>query len=370
MPLMITTAEVVLRVSGEVRTGLGQGAQFTRLGWARAQFIEHCGIDPYPGTLNVLMEDVDQQRCWSQIRATPALVVRAPSAQGCDAGLYPVSIVGYRGTRIPRGIAAAVVVPDVGGYPADQLEIIAAIDLRDHLHVVDGDSLELEYQPRHAIEAAIFDIDGTLMNSLDGYRLAASRATKPFGYEVTLEHVRRALNSNQPFWDFVIPDGEPRDDRRIAELRDETMRHWPNALAEAVSVLPGTADALERLRADGIRLAIYTGSGGESMPPLRAAGLLDLFEVIVTGNDVERRKPDPQGIVRCLDELGVEASRAAYIGDSCIDVDASWAAGVLSIAVLTGAGDSSSLAAAGAHRLSAHIGGVPELLTAHDRLPG
>jgi len=348
-----------LSLAGHVRTGLGQGAGFTGLNWAREQFIELCGIDPHPGTLNIVLERPEHRRAWAAIRELPGTLVRAPSGDACDAMLHPVSLGRGRGGQ---GLAAAVVRPDIADYPEDQVEFIAAVNLREHFDLADGAPLDAELQQPHAVEAAIFDVDGTLLNSLDGYRVAASRATARYGYTVTDADVRRALNTNQPFWDFVIPEGEPRDAQRIADLRAETMRHFPDALAEVVSVLPGAGDALERLRSAGIRLAVFTGSGGESFPPLRDAGLLDLFEVIVTGRDIERRKPDPQGILQCLDELGIGAGAAAYVGDSCIDVDASLSAGVMAIAVLTGAGDSASLSAAGAHRVSAHIGRVPDLL--------
>ena len=356
---MGTTRDDNYALFGTVGTGLGQGAGFTALEWARAQFVEYCGIDPHPGTLNVTVEDASHRDVWKAICGTMGLKVRAPSPDACDATLYPLSIGYTRNTG--RGLVAAAVVPHVPGYADNQIEIIAAVNLRDHFRLEDGAPLGLRLHERRSISAAIFDVDGTLLNSLDGYHVAASRATAEYGYTVSLEHVRRALNTNQPFWDFIIPDGEPRDDRRISELREATMKHWPDALAEVVRVLPGVGDALERLRSAGVRLAIYTGSGGESFPPLREAGLIELFEVVVTGNDVARRKPDPQGIDRALAELGVGPRDAAYIGDSCIDVGASLGAGVMSIAVLTGAGDSATLSVAGAERIVAHAGGIPDL---------
>ena len=348
-----------LSLSGAVRSGLGEGAGFTALDWARSQFIDHCGIDPYPGTLNIELNDPAHLETWAQARSLPGANVRPGSAGACDATLYPAT-VGH--SRAGSAIPAAVVLPDVPGYAPDRIEVIASVNLREHFDIAEGEALDLRFERPHEVRAAIFDVDGTLLNSLEGYQLAASRATAEYGYEVTLEHVRRALNTNQPFWDFVIPDGEPRDEQRILELREATMRHWPDALAEVVGVLPGIQTALEQLQASGIRLAIYTGSGGESFPPLRDAGLLDLFEVIVTGPDVERRKPDPQGIEQCLDAMGVDAEEAVYVGDSRVDVSASLSAGVTSIAVLTGAGDAASLAGAGAHRVAAHVGRVPDLL--------
>ena len=346
-------------LSGRVRSGLGQGAGFTALDWARSQFIEHCGVDPHPGTLNLELVEPAHLETWVRARRLSGIPVRPDAAGACDATLFAATV---GNAHVASAVPAAVVLPNVPGYAADQIEVIASVNLREHFGVAEGEALDLRFERPHAVRAAIFDVDGTLLNSLDGYQLAASRATAAYGYEVTIEHVRHALNANQPFWDFVIPDGEPRDEQRILDLREATMRHWPDALAEVVTVLPGIATALEMLKTAGIRLAIYTGSGGESFPPLRDAGLLDLFEVIVTGPEVERRKPDPQGIEQCLDALGLAATDAVYVGDSRVDVSASLAAGVTSIAVLTGAGDAASLSAAGAHRVAAHVGKVPDLL--------
>lgn len=349
---------------GRVATGRGQGAGFTGLAWARSQFIEHCGIDPHPGTLNIIVEHAAHRSTWRDMTRSPVAFVRPPDPGACDAALYPVSVSAAPGGSGAggRAIPGAVVHPDVPDYPLDQIEVIAAVNLREYFGVADGDTLSLELQRPQKFTAVIFDVDGTLLNSLDAYRLAASRATAPYGYEVTDATVRQALDGNIPFWDIVLPPAGTSDEQLIETLRAATLRHFPAALAEVVSVLPGTRAALERLRSAGIRLAIFTGSGGESFSPLRDAGLLEYFEVVVTGKEVKRRKPHPEGILRCLGALGVAPDQAAYVGDSRMDVGASHAAGVTSFAVLTGAGSSASLSTAGAHRILASVSVLPELL--------
>ena len=356
-------------LQGRVATGLGKGAGFTRLDWARSQFIEHCGIDPHPGTLNIIVETEAHRSSWHDLTGSPPSVVRPPEPGGCDAELFPVTVHAASGAGANsvssdpgRAVPAAVVRPAVRDYPDDQVEIIAAVDLRAYFGVADGDVLAIELQRPRTFTAMIFDVDGTLLNSLDAYRIAASRATAPYGYEVSDETVCRALDGNIPFWDIVLPPDGASDEQLIERLRAETLRHFPAALAEVVSVLPGTRATLDRLRDAGIRLALFTGSGGESFPPLRDAGLLEYFEVIVTGKEVARRKPHPEGILRCLDALGVAPGEAAYVGDSCVDVGASHAARVTPFAVLTGAGSSASLSMAGAHRVLTSVSALPELL--------
>ncbi len=340
-------------LTGAVSTGIGKGAGFTSLDWVREQFLQHCGLDPYPGTLNLLLETETDLGTWQDVKGQGGLSMTAP-AGACAATLYPICIA--------DAVTGAIVVPTVAGYPVDQVEIVAAVGLRQHLELGEGDALSIAIHTVRKPLAVVFDVDGTLLNSLDGYHIAASRATAPYGYTVTQQHVRQALNSNQPFWNFVVPPERRDDTELIAALRAETMRHWPDVLAEFVDVIPGSLETLAQLREASVRLAIYTGSDGESFAPLRAAGLLDLFEFVVTGKDVKVPKPDPEGIRLCLEQLGVAAEDVVYVGDSCIDVAASRAAGVRPVSVLTGAGDSASLSAAGAHRVLPSVAHLPGVL--------
>jgi len=353
MPVMAQQRLNRWGLSGRVATGAGRGAAFTGLEWAKTQFMSSCGIDPFPGTLNLIVDRPRDQAAWREVRDQSGERITGGGAGSCDALLFPV--------RICDALPGAIVLPEIKGYAENQIELIAAVPVREYLSLSDGDRVDIVCQRSRRIRAAIFDVDGTLLNSLEGYRVAASRATEPYGYEVTYESVRTALNLNQPFWDFVIPADQARDEAFIAKLRDETMRHWPAVLAEHVSVLPGLEGALEELRRAGIRLGIFTGSGGESFPPLREAGILDQFEVVVTGLDVQQRKPHPEGLIKCIEQMGLNPVETAYIGDSALDVRASLAAGAMSVGVLTGAGDSASLSAAGAHRVLADIARLPGL---------
>jgi HAD superfamily hydrolase (TIGR01509 family) len=353
MRLMTTKLPKGWNLAGRVTSGVGQGAGFCELDWAKRQFMSSCGIDPFPGTLNIVPSSDADQTLWAQLKSLPGSRIRAGESGGCDAALYPV--------RIGQSIPGAVVLPEVADYAPDRIELIAALPLRQHFSLVDGDEISIAGQGIRELSAVIFDVDGTLLNSLEGYRIAASRATEPFGYEVTYETVREALNFNRPFWDLIIPEGQPRDAATIEHLRDETMRHWPEVMAEFVDVLPGVEDTLATLRDAGIRFGIYTGSAGESLPPLRNAGLLEYFEIIVTRSDVENHKPHPQGLLKCIDAMDLNPEHTAYVGDSPHDVQASLAAGVVSVGVLTGAGDSASLSAAGAHRVLEDAAGLPGL---------
>ena len=125
-------------MKGRVAAGRGQGRHFTQLDWARRQFVQKLGIAPFPGTLNLVVEDVESIDVWHRLGKTLGVRIENPNdgPNDCDARCYPVTIEGR--------IDAAIVLPEVAGYSPVQIELIAPVCLRDALDVDDGDSLRLE----------------------------------------------------------------------------------------------------------------------------------------------------------------------------------------------------------------------------------
>jgi phosphoglycolate phosphatase len=342
-----------IRFVGCVVTGAGRGAAFTQLPWARRQFVERLGIDPHPGTLNLRLTTPGALELWQGLRAAVAVPIVPDSAAASAAASAEASAADCAArchiVRL-RGITAAIVVPEVAGYPGDQVEIIAALPLRETLGLADGHELEVSVPVLAPPRAVIFDVDGTLVDSIGAYHAAASLAAAEFGLRVPGDAIRVALNGGPPFWHLVVPEGR-RTPALLAALREATLRHWPRILAAEVGLFPGLADTLDRLRAAGLRLAIYTGSHGESLPPLQAAGLLEHFEVVLTALDVQQRKPHPEGLLLCLERLGLAPGEAIYVGDSVQDIQAAQAAGMAAIGLLSGTADSALLSAAGPERI-------------------
>ena len=125
-----------VEITGRLATGVGFGKHFTRLDWARAQFIAKLGIDPYPGTVNVIVDGADLAT-WTRLVALPGVRIANPrnGPHDCDARCYPVTIGGW--------IEAAIVLPEVAGYAPGQIEVIAAVGVRDALGISDGDAVTL-----------------------------------------------------------------------------------------------------------------------------------------------------------------------------------------------------------------------------------
>ena len=329
-----------LTLSGRVVTGIGEAASFTQVAWARGQFITKLGIDPHPGTLNLILDNPEELAKWTKIKANAGRVVTTPDPAWCDACCYPI--------KIANQLPGAILFPEVTGYPEAQVEIIAALPLRDKLSLVDGDNLSLTISQPLSVRAVLFDVDGTLVDSVEAYRVVAERAVASYDIPITIAMIRHALNVNHPnFWEMAVPANQPNRAEVMKRVRKEAMRQWPDILRQYGGLFPGVRETLENLQNRGLRLGIVTGSRGDSMQPLRETGLTDFFETVITGLDVERRKPDPEGLLKATVALGVTPDEVVYIGDGVSDIQASQAAGVASVAVLSGAGDSALLSAEG-----------------------
>jgi HAD superfamily hydrolase (TIGR01509 family) len=318
---------------------LGQGAIFTQLAWAKEQFITQLGLDPYPGTLNLKLTPPAEQATWAALKTRSDVLIIPPESTWCQARAYPVRVAG----RFP----GAIIYPEVPGYPETQLEIIAALPLRQTLALNDGQVLSLEIGQPLSVRAVIFDVDGTLVDTVEAYYRVATLAAKPQTLPISREIVRFALNNNHPtFWELVTPQDHPQRAEVMAAMRQEAMRQWPDVLREHGRLVPGLPETLATLQQRGLRLGIVTGSHGGSFQPLKDRGLLDLFEVVITGADVSQPKPHPEGLLKCLAQLQVAPYEAVYVGDTPVDVQTGRAAGSATVSVLSGAGDSGLLSAA------------------------
>jgi HAD superfamily hydrolase (TIGR01509 family) len=331
----------MISFTGRVVTGRGEAAAFTQLDWVRDGFINELGIDPYPGTVNLIVDGVSA--AWSAVRSRPGIRLDHPSGHFCGARCYPVRLDGW----LPAGI----VVPEVAGYPPSQVELISALPVRQTLAVTDGGWVSVATIEPFDARAVLFDVDGTLVDSLNAFRIVAELAAAPYGVTITEATVREALNTTQPFWELALPADWVDRAATLKALTRDAARLWPAVLREHGRVVPDVGRVLHALRDRGVKLGIVTGSRRGSLEALRDAGLLDVFDAVVTGEDVQRRKPDPEGIITCLAMLQVEPSDAIYAGDTPLDVRAAQAAGLFAVGVLGGAADSAMLAACGPNRV-------------------
>ncbi len=165
------------------------------------------------------------------------------------------------------------------------------------------------------LRAAVFDFDGTLVNSLPLVLGAIAHGLEPFGKRPTTEI-------------FARLGGPP--DRFLPLLLDDPQ-HVPEALARMdafhkannhlVEIFEGTGKLLDELRAGGVKAAIWTGRDRESAELLLRQLRLDgHFAAVVCGDDLPTHKPDPAGLREVMRRLGVTAEETVFVGDADVDV--------------------------------------------------
>ncbi len=125
-------------IRGTVFSGLGQGGFFTQLDWVKQQFQHKLGFVPFPGTLN-LKVDQESVDVVNKLRAREGIDIVPPSPDFCQAKSFPISI---------RGIGAAIVLPEAEHFTkdvhsSDVIEVIAPVNIKKTLSIQDGDQLTI-----------------------------------------------------------------------------------------------------------------------------------------------------------------------------------------------------------------------------------
>jgi HAD superfamily hydrolase (TIGR01509 family) len=186
------------------------------------------------------------------------------------------------------------------------------------------------------IRAAIFDFDGTLVDSLPATVEAFNAVVAPFlGTRLTVKEVRGVTGPNHR---KILSNFLPADrvDEGMEKLRVELLSQ-----AEGVRAYPGVADMITDLRARGCALALATLRDPESTNRiLEVAGLSGLFHLVICGDVI---KPGPGGnaiaapsLLKIAEELLVTPEQATFIGDSTADLEAGRKAGMRTAAVSWG----------------------------------
>ncbi|WP_342635140.1 phosphoglycolate phosphatase [Tepidamorphus gemmatus] len=188
-----------------------------------------------------------------------------------------------------------------------------------------------------AAPVAVFDLDGTLVDSapdllaaLDAAMTAAGFAVLPRDFALaTVGHGARAMIEAalraiavEPTPDLVQP------------MHAHFLAHYEANIAVGTRPFPGVEAALDRLAAEGVRLAVCTNKYESlTLKLLAELGLTDRFAAIVGADTLSVRKPDPGHVLGTIARAGGDPGRAIMVGDSRADIDAAKAAKVPVIAV-------------------------------------
>lgn len=175
-------------------------------------------------------------------------------------------------------------------------------------------------------EAILFDFDGTLIDSFPAHLKAYEVALAPYGIHLSAQDYFAVY---APHWyDTYEALGLPR------EAWAEIDAAWLAAAADhEPQLFPGVPEMLQALAKEATLGIVSAGSRPRVVADLQRTGIAGYFELILGGEDVQRPKPDPQGLLQALEALQIAPAAALYVGDAREDCAMSAAAHVPFIGV-------------------------------------
>ena len=197
-------------------------------------------------------------------------------------------------------------------------------------------------------KAVIFDIDGTLIDTVDLHASAWVEALKHFGFDIAFEDMRSQIGKggDQILHGLLPPDVIEQRGEEIKDFRGELFKR--DYLAKA-RPFPGVRNLFERIRASGQRAVLASSGTGEEVEQYkRIAGIADLIDSATSSDDAARSKPFPDIFQAALAKLSpLKPEEAVVVGDTPYDAEAARNAGVKTVGVLSGGFSEQSLREAG-----------------------
>ena len=204
-------------------------------------------------------------------------------------------------------------------------------------------------QTKINVDAALFDLDGTILDSIGIYYQIIEIVFKRLDIPMpSREKIREAAKNGDFDWGRLFPENRPKEkDRLIKKTRGIIAEIYPNLFEKRVKLIPEAKETLEALSQKGIKLGVVTSTPRQNMTvklhPLVDSGINNLLEVIIHADDVPRKKPAPDPLLECSKRLGILPNDCMYVGDARTDIQAGKAAGMKTVGVLTGFDDREAL---------------------------
>lgn len=195
------------------------------------------------------------------------------------------------------------------------------------------------------IRALLWDVDGTLAETeIEGHRRAFNRAFAAEGLDwywdvATYLQLLRISGGRERMRVYGQDRSEPVSESLIERLQQRKQRHYEQIVSSgAVGLRPGVRRLILEAHAEGLHQVIVTTSGRASVQALAkgaASSLIEAFAFWVCGEDVERKKPDPQGYQQAIERLGLQPEEALAIEDSRNGLLAASSSGVACLVTLS-----------------------------------
>lgn len=212
------------------------------------------------------------------------------------------------------------------------------------------------------MKAIIFDLDGTLMDTLEDLWLSTNHALKACGMPLRSEDEVRQFVGNGigQLIRRAVPQGT--SDAEVEHCLDIFRRHYVVHCQEHTRLYPGIDDMLKELKQQGVAMAIVSNKLQKGVSELAAHWFSHTISVAIGERDGIRRKPAPDMVDLAIAELGVQREDCIYVGDSDVDLATAQNAGIPCVSVLWGFRDRDFLLAHGATTFAEHPREIPDMI--------
>ena len=197
------------------------------------------------------------------------------------------------------------------------------------------------------MKAVIFDVDGTLVDSVDLHAKAWQEALERFGHRVPFEQVRAQIGKGG---DQLMPVflSKTELEEKGEELERYRSELFKRRYLKEVKGFPMVRPLFERLLSDGWRLALASSAKGDELQTYKdRAQIGDLLDAETSSDDAEKSKPHPDIFQAALARLKLPASECVVVGDSPYDAQAATKAAISSVGFLCGGFSRANLEAVG-----------------------
>jgi len=196
--------------------------------------------------------------------------------------------------------------------------------------------------------AVIFDVDGTLIDSVDLHAQAWQDAFREFGHEIAFDALRGQIGKGG---DQLLPVflSQAEIDAQGKALESRRSEIFKQRYLSQVKPFPKVRDLLQRIQADGMRIALASSAKADELEVYKkAAHIEDLLQAETSSDDAEASKPNPDIFEAALQQLGgLRADQAIVVGDTPYDAEAAGKAGLRTIGLLCGGWPDDALKQAG-----------------------
>jgi len=188
-----------------------------------------------------------------------------------------------------------------------------------------------------AIEAVLFDLDGTLADTAPALAFALNETLKAFGREPMPFEAIRPVVSHGGIALIRLGFGMEPEQPGFEERRQHLLKVYLENICRETRLFPGMESVLEGLAGLGIPWGIVTNKPEQFVAPLlEQMGLDHWFDLTVGGDTLPVKKPDPAPLLHAMETLGGTRGTTVMVGDSAADINAALAAGIPCVAVRYG----------------------------------